>query len=55
VPCLAAVALIAEGLSHKEAQRRLNDFGPNALTPPAKPGFLKKLWHHLNNVSALQR
>lgn len=47
--------MIAEGLSHKEAQRRLNDFGPNALTPPAKPGFLKKLWHHLNNVSALQR
>ncbi|KAF6261592.1 cation transporting ATPase [Scenedesmus sp. NREL 46B-D3] len=39
-----------EGLSIKEAQRRLNDFGPNALTPPAKPGFLKKLWHHLNNV-----
>ncbi|WIA43029.1 hypothetical protein OEZ86_009562 [Tetradesmus obliquus] len=39
-----------DGLSIKEAERRLNDFGPNALTPPAKPGFLKRLWHHLNNV-----
>lgn len=25
-------------------------FGPNALTPPKKPGFFAKLWAQLNNV-----
>jgi magnesium-transporting ATPase (P-type) len=24
--------------------------GPNALTPPKKPGFLAKLWAQLNNI-----
>jgi magnesium-transporting ATPase (P-type) len=25
-------------------------YGPNALTPPKKPGFFAKLWAQLNNV-----
>lgn len=27
-----------------------NRYGPNALTPPKKPGFFAKLWAQLNNV-----
>jgi hypothetical protein len=29
---------------------RLKDFGPNRLTPAAKPGFLARLWAQLNNI-----
>jgi hypothetical protein len=28
----------------------LHSYGPNALTPPKKPGFWAKLWAQLNNV-----
>ncbi|KAF8067390.1 ctpF [Scenedesmus sp. PABB004] len=38
------------GLSGAEAARRLTDFGPNRLTPPDKPGVLRKVWDQLNNV-----
>lgn len=40
----------AEGLSTAEAQRRLEEYGPNRLTPPEKPGFFKRLWAQLNNI-----
>ncbi|KAG1675876.1 hypothetical protein FOA52_001533 [Chlamydomonas sp. UWO 241] len=39
-----------EGLTEKEAEARLALYGPNALTPPRKPGFFAKLWSQLNNV-----
>lgn len=39
------------GLSEEEAAARLDLYGPNALTPPKKPGFLAKLWVQVNNVS----
>lgn len=32
------------GLSTAEAAERLAQYGPNALTPPKKLGFLYKLW-----------
>ena len=32
------------GLSPEEAAKRLNQYGPNALTPPKKPSFAYKLW-----------
>ncbi|WIA10648.1 hypothetical protein OEZ85_010828 [Tetradesmus obliquus] len=38
------------GLSSQEAAQRLERYGPNALTPPKKPGFFAKLWAQLNNV-----
>eukprot|EP00775_Hariotina_reticulata_P008890 gene8890-9068_t len=38
------------GLSKDEAEKRLHDYGPNALTPPKKAGLFKKLWDQLNNV-----
>lgn len=25
-------------------------YGPNALTPPKKPGFFMKLWAQVNNI-----
>ncbi len=28
----------------------VHSYGPNALTPPKKPGFWAKLWAQLNNV-----
>ncbi|GBF92410.1 carbonate dehydratase [Raphidocelis subcapitata] len=39
-----------DGLTAEEAAARLARFGPNALTPPKKAGFFKKLWDQLNNV-----
>ncbi len=38
------------GLTQSEAAARLKRDGPNRLTPPEKPGFLRKLWDQLNNV-----
>jgi magnesium-transporting ATPase (P-type) len=38
------------GLATAEAARRLQDFGPNSLTPAPKPGFLARLWNQLNNI-----
>jgi magnesium-transporting ATPase (P-type) len=40
----------AEGLTSAEAEKRLQQYGRNALTPPKKPGFLAKLWAQVNNV-----
>jgi magnesium-transporting ATPase (P-type) len=36
------------GLSTAEAEKRLQEYGRNALTPPPKPTFLKKLWGQIN-------
>ncbi|KAI8475579.1 MAG: cation transporting ATPase [Monoraphidium minutum] len=47
---LKALGTTRDGLSEQEAAARLERFGPNALTPPKKPGFLAKLWAQLNNV-----
>ncbi|KAI8475578.1 MAG: cation transporting ATPase [Monoraphidium minutum] len=47
---LKALGTTLDGLSEQEAAARLERFGPNALTPPKKPGFLAKLWGQLNNV-----
>jgi hypothetical protein len=33
-----------------EAQRRLELYGPNSLTPPKKTTFLERLWGQLNNA-----
>ena len=38
------------GLSSAEATRRLQDFGPNSLTPAPKPGFFARLWNQMNNI-----
>lgn len=42
-------AVAVTGLTSAEAARRLQDYGPNRLTPPPKPGFLQKLWAQLNS------
>jgi magnesium-transporting ATPase (P-type) len=36
------------GLSNEEADKRLKEYGPNALTPPPKPTFLRRLWNQIN-------
>ncbi|PNH08520.1 putative calcium-transporting ATPase [Tetrabaena socialis] len=40
----------SSGLTSEDAARRLKEFGPNKLSEVEKPGFFKKLWHHLNNI-----
>jgi magnesium-transporting ATPase (P-type) len=36
------------GLSTAEADKRLAEYGRNALTPPPKPTFLRRLWNQIN-------
>lgn len=38
------------GLSAAEAASRLQQYGPNALTPPKKTSFLGRLWAQINNM-----
>jgi calcium-translocating P-type ATPase len=38
------------GLSQKEAARRLHVHGPNKMTEAKKTGFWKKLWNQVNSV-----
>ena len=40
----------AEGLTSAEAEKWLQQYGRNALTPPKKPDFFAKLWAQVNNV-----
>lgn len=36
------------GLTQEEAVQRVKQYGPNALTPPPKPSFLRRLWNQIN-------
>jgi magnesium-transporting ATPase (P-type) len=38
----------SKGLTSDEALKRLDVYGPNALTPPPKPTFLRRLWNQVN-------
>lgn len=33
-----------------EAEKRLAEHGPNALAPPERPSFLRKLWAQINSA-----
>lgn len=47
--CLQALGSSPDnGLSEADAVERLKTHGPNLLTPPPQPGFLKKLWLQIN-------
>ncbi|EKX34242.1 hypothetical protein GUITHDRAFT_80735 [Guillardia theta CCMP2712] len=39
-----------DGLTHQEAQKRLEVYGKNEMTPPPKIGFLMKLFLQINNI-----
>ena len=41
---------IERGLTTAEAEKRLAEHGPNALAPPEKPSFLRKLWAQINSA-----
>jgi len=38
------------GLTTAEAEKRLAEHGPNALTPPERPSFLRKLWAQIRRA-----
>ena len=40
----------AMGLTAAEAAKRLVEHGKNSLTPPERPGFLRKLWAQINSA-----
>ena len=39
-----------DGLTSTEAQRRLDEHGPNRLPLPPRDGFLKRLFGHVNDI-----
>eukprot|EP00960_Hanusia_phi_P042951 755794-Hanusia_phi.AAC.4 len=39
-----------DGLTHAEAEKRLEIYGKNEMTPPPKIGFLMKLFLQINNI-----
>ncbi len=41
------------GLSTDDARRRLSEFGPNRMTDVEKPGFFKRLWDKVRELSGL--
>lgn len=45
---LKALQTTDAGLSTAEAEKRLAEYGRNALTPPPKPTFLRRLWNQIN-------
>ena len=47
---LVALEVGSEGLSEIEARRRLDEHGPNRLTPPRRRGVLLRLLSQFNNV-----
>jgi calcium-translocating P-type ATPase len=47
---LEAMAAHVEGLTTKEAQDRLKEFGPNALIERERPGSLRRFLRQFNNV-----
>jgi magnesium-transporting ATPase (P-type) len=48
--CLQLQNAEATGLTEADAQRRLDKYGTNELTPPPKPSFLMKLFLQVNNI-----
>ncbi|MFP3897084.1 MAG: cation-translocating P-type ATPase [Anaerolineales bacterium] len=44
---------LTKGLSEEEAQRRLEQHGPNQLKERPRPGFLTRLWGQLNDFLIL--
>jgi Ca2+-transporting ATPase len=50
--CLHAAELESSetGLTAAEAEKRLKDHGKNAMTPPERPSFLRKLWGQINSA-----
>ena len=41
---------LVTGLTTAEAEKRLLEHGPNALTPPERPSFARKLWAQINSA-----
>ena len=41
---------VTAGLTSAEALKRLEEHGRNALTPPERPSFLRKLWAQINSA-----
>jgi Ca2+-transporting ATPase len=46
---LRNLAVQAKGLTTEEAQKRLEQYGPNQLQEAARPTFWRMLWEQLNN------
>ena len=46
---LRNLAVQSKGLTTEEAQRRLEQYGPNQLQEAPRPAFLQMLWEQLNN------
>jgi Ca2+-transporting ATPase len=46
---LKHLEVLHEGLSSEEAEKRLQQYGPNQLNEAPRPGFLVLLWAQLNN------
>jgi Ca2+-transporting ATPase len=42
-----------EGLSSEEAQRRLEEYGPNQLSEQEKKTMLQRIWAQVNNILVL--
>ncbi|KAF8062005.1 calcium-transporting ATPase 1 [Scenedesmus sp. PABB004] len=47
---LAELRSSRDGLSADEATARLAQYGRNALTPPPKPSFWRRLWNQINTL-----
>jgi magnesium-transporting ATPase (P-type) len=48
--CLELLETTEAGLSNEDAAKRLEEYGRNALTPPPKPTFLRRLWTQVNTL-----
>ena len=46
---LESLGVAGQGLSTAEAQKRLDQYGPNQLTEASRPGFLALLWAQLKD------
>ena len=46
---LRHLQVVEGGLSTAEAEKRLEEYGPNQLREAPRPGFLSMLWEQLNN------
>ena len=50
---LQDLGVAANGLSAEEAQKRLEQFGPNQLSEARRPGFLSMLWDQFKDFVVL--